>query len=78
MNTGYKLRIKDHWTKQPPVPPEDGPSDWHWFKYESEKEPMVLEVWPKRMWWPVGLWWSGDLHPRPSKPTKRNTEKEST
>lgn len=69
------------WSRNVPEAPEKGfDSLWYWFWPEGDKQPVVMEIWPKRDAKRLkGFWWSIPLEKPeeklPSKTTKIATPK---
>lgn len=61
------------WIKEHPEPPTSSESDWYWFKFDSELDICVMEIWPERKYWPSGEW-----GPRVPPPKKRPSKKRKT
>ena len=69
-----QVAVAKYWTEEPPEAPDVAPSDWYWFWWDGESEPLVMEVWPKRNHWPPGLW-GERISPPTEKPRRENEPK---
>lgn len=57
------------WIREQPASPETAPSDWYWYWDDKDREPCVIELWPKRDIVRYRGWWGPRVEPlkRPPK-----------